>query len=71
MSLHPCLPADWPEYELQYRYGTSLYSIRVKQRDAGPATLRLDGVEQADFGFPLVDDGVLHHVEAEWPRPAS
>ncbi len=71
MSLHPCLPADWPEYQLQYRYGTSLYSIQVKQRDAGPATLRLDGVEQADFGFPLVDDGVLHHVEAEWPRPAS
>ncbi|MGO4222031.1 glucoamylase family protein [Lysobacter sp. TAF61] len=70
MSLHPCLPADWPEYRLQYRYGTSLYSIRVKQRDTGPATLRLDGVEQADFGFPLVDDGVLHHVEAEWPLPA-
>ncbi|UNK49694.1 cyclic beta 1-2 glucan synthetase [Lysobacter sp. S4-A87] len=68
MTLQPCLPADWPEYQLQYRYGTSVYSIKVTQGDSGPATLKLDGAEQADFRFPLVDDGVAHHVEAYWPR---
>ncbi|MFC3814956.1 GH36-type glycosyl hydrolase domain-containing protein [Lysobacter sp. GCM10012299] len=71
MTLRPCLPADWPEYQLQYRHGTSLYLIEVIQRDSGAATLTLDGVEQAGFEFPLVDDGSLHRVEAHWPRAAG
>lgn len=68
LSLKPCLPADWTEYQLQYRHGTSLYSIRVIQCDAGPAMLRLDGRDQPDFQFQLVDDGAAHQVEAYWPR---
>jgi len=71
MSLAPCLPADWPEYRLRYRHGTSVYVIRVQQCDAGPALLRLDGRDQPGFGFPLVDDGAVHHVEAHWPRPPA
>ncbi|MEL1264000.1 glucoamylase family protein [Pseudoxanthomonas putridarboris] len=69
LSLKPCLPAEWPDYRLRYRHGTSVYTIQVKQSDAGPALLRLDGVEQPGFEFPLVDDGAVHHVEAHWPRP--
>lgn len=68
LSLKPCLPAGWPEYRMQYRHGTSLYSILVRQRDAGPALLQLDGVEQPDFAFALVDDGAVHRIEAYWPR---
>jgi cellobiose phosphorylase len=68
MLLKPCLPADWPEYRMKYRYGSSLYSIRVQQHDAGPATLHLDGEQQPGFEFALIDDGALHQVEAHWPR---
>ncbi|HEY5850458.1 MAG TPA: glucoamylase family protein [Lysobacter sp.] len=69
MSLQPCLPADWPEYELQYRFGGSLYLIKVKQNDARPPLLLLDGVAQAGYQFPLVDDAGVHHVEVHWLRP--
>jgi cellobiose phosphorylase len=71
LRLHPCIPAEWPEYRLQYRYGESLYLIVVKQVDTGPAALRVDGVEQHGLQFKLVDDQSIHHVEAHWPRPAA
>ncbi len=71
LHLQPCIPADWPEYRLQYRFGESLYLIRVQQVDSGPATLHVDGFAQTDFAFKLVDDQSVHHVEAAWPRPPS
>ncbi|PZQ10834.1 MAG: cyclic beta 1-2 glucan synthetase [Rhodanobacter denitrificans] len=68
LLLAPCLPRDWPEYELRYRFGTSVYVIRVQQIDGGAATLQLDGVEQPGFGFALLDDAGVHEVQARWPR---
>jgi cyclic beta-1,2-glucan synthetase len=68
LELAPCLPRDWPEYELRYRFGATLYVICVRQVDAGTATLHLDGVEQPGFGFALRDDGGVHQVQARWPR---
>lgn len=68
LVLHPCLPREWTEYELRYRFGSSLYVISVRQQDAGATTLQLDGVEQAGLRFALVDDGNVHRVEASWSR---
>ena len=70
LVLHPCLPREWTEYELRYRFGSTLYVIAVEQRDAGAATLLLAGMEQAGMRFPLVDDGSVHRVDARWPRAA-
>jgi cellobiose phosphorylase len=71
LSLRPCIPADWTEYKLQYRFGESMYLITINQVDGGEAKLSVDGYAQKDFGFELVDDESIHHVEATWPRPAS
>ena len=71
LLLRPCIPADWDEYKLQYRYGESMYLITITQVDAGAATMSVDGFAQAGFGFQLVDDQSVHHVLAQWPRPAS
>jgi cellobiose phosphorylase len=71
LALHPCLPREWTEYELRYRFGSSLYVISVTQRDAGATTLQLDGVEQTGLRFALLDDGNVHNVEATWPRVAT
>ncbi len=68
LSLKPCLPADWPGYRLRYRHGGTTYSIGVLQADVTHATLRLDGIEQADFQLKLVDDGIEHTVDVVWPR---
>ena len=69
LSLRPCIPDDWTEYKLQYRFGASMYLITVQQVDGGNATLMVDGYAQKDFGFELVDDEAIHHVTATWPRP--
>jgi cellobiose phosphorylase len=68
LALDPCVPREWTEYELRYRFGSSLYVISVTQRDDGTATLQLDGIDQGGLRFALVDDGNVHRVEASWPR---
>jgi cellobiose phosphorylase len=70
LSLRPCIPATWDGYKLQYRHGESMYLIDIVQVDGGEPGMRVDGYEQSGFGFTLVDDGAVHHVEATWPRPA-
>jgi cellobiose phosphorylase len=71
LSLRPCIPADWDEYKLHYRYGESMYLINIRQVDGGEATLSVDGFDQKGLRFQLVDDESIHHVEATWPRPPA
>jgi cyclic beta-1,2-glucan synthetase len=63
----PCLPADWTEFTLRYRYRKTTYHIAVRQI-AGAKTavnVTVDGVAQRDGSIPLVDDGAEHRVEVE------
>lgn len=30
LYINPCIPANWPEYKVNYRFGESLYKIQVK-----------------------------------------
>ena len=30
LSLNPCIPKEWEEYFIQYRYGESIYNIKIK-----------------------------------------
>jgi cellobiose phosphorylase len=65
-TLHfaPCLPPSWTGFEVQYRYGATVYAVTVSRADAGaPSTLLLDGVWQLEAVLPLQDDGVAHRVE--------
>ena len=65
LRLAPCLPADWPEVALRYRYGDTVYRIRVRQSDdvATQGRLIVDGVAQADGVIRLQDDHGEHVVE--------
>ena len=65
----PCLPPQWPQYTLRYRFGSSLYIIQVAQVGTGPARLTLDGAARAELHVPLVDDGGVHQVHLAWPGP--
>jgi len=65
----PVLPAEWEGFTLDYRHRDTLYRIELRQRDAGTSpAVRLDGELRADDRIPLLDDGVEHHVELDWPR---
>ena len=64
LHLQPRLPADWPGFELRYRYGDTTYRIDVRHAAPGEQPrLSMDGVEQADHRIPLVDDLREHRVE--------
>jgi cyclic beta-1,2-glucan synthetase len=61
----PCIPADWQEFKVHYRYRETSYHIVVTQRKTGGAGARVtvDGVAQTDGTIPLVDDHREHAVE--------
>ncbi len=61
----PSVPVAWERFEIDYRFGGSLYAIRVER----PAEIRehdadvtIDGVSMADGVIRLVDDGGRHEV---------
>jgi len=72
LFLEPCIPASWKEFTIDYRYGTSTYSITVKNPDGverGIVELTMNGRE-LDGGIPLSDDGRRHEITASM-RPSS
>jgi cellobiose phosphorylase len=70
LTIAPCLPADWQEFKLDYRYRQTLYRITVRQ-DAGaeaPTSVLVDGILQSGPAIPLVDDRAEHRVEVTLQR---
>jgi cellobiose phosphorylase len=61
----PCLPADWEEFKLHYRYRETTYHISILKAGNVDAAARVtvDGVEQDDPAVQLVDDHREHSVE--------
>nr|WP_096361918.1 glucoamylase family protein [Sulfuricaulis limicola] len=67
----PCLPAEWKDFTLHYRYRETIYHIIVSQTRAdedakiSETRLTVDGVERHDKAIPLVDDRQDHAVEVK------
>ncbi|XEC96295.1 glucoamylase family protein [Paenibacillus tarimensis] len=74
LQIRPCIPAEWPEYTVNYRFGQSVYVITVKNpscKTAGASSLQLDGKDvpagsdnpsENGVFLELADDGKQHHV---------
>jgi cyclic beta-1,2-glucan synthetase len=66
LRIDPCIPRDWPGYELTYRHGETSYRIRVGNPDGvnrGVRVVTLDGEVLPGEEIPLLDDGQQHEVE--------
>jgi cyclic beta-1,2-glucan synthetase len=66
-SLEPCIPSDWPGYEMTVTFGGTRYQIRVEnphRAQRGVSVLSLDGEVVEDGRVPLHDDGATHLVRA-------
>jgi cellobiose phosphorylase len=61
----PCLPADWAEFKVHYRYRETVYHITVSRTSAANdgMSVTADGLERDDQTVPLVDDHLEHSVE--------
>ena len=63
MSFNPCMPAEWDAFDLQYRHYSTIYNIKVSQKNIqGEMTISADGVTQDKNIISLVDDGHEHSV---------
>ncbi len=72
--IDPCIPREWPGYEMTLRYRSSRYAIVVENPHGatrGVASVELDGTQIAPLvegmvgaraELPLVDDGATHKV---------
>jgi cyclic beta-1,2-glucan synthetase len=66
LSIDPCIPRNWRDYSLEFRYHTATYKIRVENPSSvakGVALTELDGkVLPGPANIPLQDDGKVHQV---------
>jgi cellobiose phosphorylase len=67
LRISPCLPADWTEFQIHYRYRQTFYHITIHNGGTGAFDYRLtlDGIELTSDFVPLVDDGREHNVKVE------
>ncbi|WP_089609262.1 GH36-type glycosyl hydrolase domain-containing protein [Dehalobacterium formicoaceticum] len=66
LYLDPCIPREWKDYKIMYRYGETLYQILVKNPlglNQGVRSIYLDGKELKDKCLELIDDQKEHLVE--------
>ena len=65
LGLFPCIPEDWPGFEVTYRHRSSTYRIAVENPHGSSRRvvgLSLDGQPLDGDEFELVDDGREHEV---------
>jgi cellobiose phosphorylase len=69
----PCLPPDWNEFALRYRYRDTYYHIAVRRTESegdeelDTLTVILDGVAQQGNYVLLADDRQEHRVQVSVP----
>src|SRR6185437_14295242 len=69
----PCVPDDWQNWELDYRYGKAHYRMMFERVAAGSmvAQVLCDGTPRADGIVALRDDGREHLIEVRVGRVAE
>ena len=66
LIIDPCIPKDWKEYKVSYRYLSTLYNITVKNPDGVNNMVKkiiLDDKPILGKYIPLIDDKKDHKVE--------
>jgi cellobiose phosphorylase len=64
----PCIPVEWRNFEIDYRFGDSSYHIQFIQSVAEvqqTMKISLDEMLQENGSIPLINDGKTHEVKIE------
>jgi cyclic beta-1,2-glucan synthetase len=72
LTIEPRVPETWPAFTIDYRYGTSVYTIEVRDPAAvgrQGAVVSVDGVQVCDGCIRLINDGKRYSVIVR-PTPA-
>ncbi|HEU0293088.1 MAG TPA: glucoamylase family protein [Anaerolineales bacterium] len=65
LEIHPCIPGHWKGYQINYRFGNTLYHIRVENPQGERnevSQIQIDGKHTSELKIPLEDDGKTHEV---------
>lgn len=68
LRVEPCIPSDWKEYSMKYKYGDSIYHIQVKNPDGkctGVTRFLLDEKEVEEKQVILNPNGGVFHIQVE------
>lgn len=60
LYIDPCVPSDWKEYEVSYRFGSTDYEVKVLNRSGTgrkASSCTLNGKKVSPSAIPLTDDG--------------
>lgn len=66
LTINPCIPSEWTEFSVRYRYGSSLYTIEVKNPDhveRGVRSVSLNGQNLPDGVIRLEDNSAENQIE--------
>ncbi len=62
MSIEPCIPKDWKEYNIKYKWKNAFYNITVKNpnnKNSGVEEVKLNG-EKIENSIKLQDNGIYN-----------
>ena len=65
LSIKPCIPKDWPGYDVEYNYGDTKYHIRVENPNGvyhAVSQVIMDGQILSEHVIHLRDDGNEHEI---------
>lgn len=66
LKMLPCISKEWKEYEIQYKYKTSIYKIKVKnlnKKNTGVEKFLIDGKEIKEKQILLQDNCKIYNIE--------
>ena len=67
LSIKPCIPKNWDKYSIQYKYGESIYNIKVNnisKVSTGVRRVLIDGVE-TENKILLDSSGKVFNIDIE------
>jgi cellobiose phosphorylase len=62
LTLKPCIPQSWDQFEINYRKGKTNYHILVLNNQA-ESSMEMNGMKLPDMLIPLLDDGKDHQIK--------
>ena len=67
IKIDPCIPKDWKEYEIKYRYENAIYNIKIKNPDGknkGVTKIFVNGKEiETENGIKLEKNANVYNIE--------
>ena len=66
LSINPCIPKDWKEYKIRYKYENTVYNILVKNpnsKNTGVEQMSVNGRVIEDKKIKLIKDDGINDIE--------